>query len=125
MSEIDVSPLDVWFGAMRGLVEWLDIAQPSQLKPHFEDYVVHGPAGRDAGPGSPIAYVRSILGHDVAALIMDGRRILGLFVALDANGQLVFVKATENIGGRSRKLERVVIPLNYVVSLEDGGLSSQ
>jgi hypothetical protein len=55
---------------------------------------------------------------------MDGRHICGIFVALDAHGQLVLFSATENIGGRSRKLERVIIPLNYVVSLEDGGHST-
>jgi hypothetical protein len=87
-------------------------------KPGFEPYVLHPMAGGDQSTGSPAAYVRSYLGHNLRATLIDQRVIEGKFTALDSNGAFIMCNATEHCRGRTRKMERVVIPLQWIQALD-------
>jgi small nuclear ribonucleoprotein (snRNP)-like protein len=70
-------------------------------------------------PTSVIEYTRAFLGQRLRVLLNDGNRIfVGEFVELNHTGTMTLSEAVEYVEEHTRKLPVVVIPLEYVQSIE-------
>jgi hypothetical protein len=67
---------------------------------------------------SPIEYVRSLLGKRLVTLLLDGPVIVGIFEALNWNGNLTMTKTIEYYDDCQRELESIVCLLQLIQEME-------
>jgi small nuclear ribonucleoprotein (snRNP)-like protein len=84
----------------------------------FEKSVVRTPAPGSLDPGSPLAYLRKWLGCRLSLQLRDNRTIEGILCAADSTAHLFIANAIEQSHRRRKNIEKVIVPLSWVTSME-------
>jgi small nuclear ribonucleoprotein (snRNP)-like protein len=70
------------------------------------------------GPDSPIEYVRSVLGRQIAILLTDERELRGQLLALDQNGNLALAEVTQRVRTDEYHIPKMIVPIGYIERIE-------
>lgn len=65
----------------------------------------------------PVAEVNGLLNSQLRLELNDERTIIGIFTAFDKFGNFVLTTATEYFRDQTRKMQMVIVPLNFVVKV--------
>jgi small nuclear ribonucleoprotein (snRNP)-like protein len=84
----------------------------------YHSSILHDPV--DVDDSGPVAQGIALLRRKLRLSLKDDRVFVGTFTAFDKFGNFVLTDAEESFRDQIRKMPMVIIPLNYVETIDAG-----